>query len=482
MALAVEGLKFTESGAGVEHQIHVEIPGKVRVGFENGMGYGLTQWFDLAHDPEAKTDLAHNPVIVHPGQRSQWPVDDKMYRWLQFIEQGSLINTVYYTPDWHSYIVGLKDKFKNLPRSCAIIEKNAVRVVLESRCVPTYSTAPVDDAGPYAEDTARYHIYANGRILARTTSRFRKEFTAKVVRYGVIGLGDPTFFDSEWSENAGLQLVDSTHARLESAGWTPGVWKGRLLRVKKDGKEQKAEILGNTEDVLTLKSIEPVSAPLQWCLAADGRKYGWLRSTNEQDPFVYTGRIAKYIFVHWDKTTPAPWTDWSHASVLLVPHPNQKYDSNLPHNLKWYKRHDFQKHDVLFEADKEQAHLWMMQLGTEGDALLPDIASIPAAARQAKWYEEQMALPEAKLDPLEGTYDLQITSGKPVRWTIPAGVTIPKPVLAVRKATVTALEITINGQPLAAGELLAERNAAGDLLVLLAKDLEPSMKVEILAK
>ena len=63
---AAPAVSIVESGKGLDHQIVIEAPGRYRLVMEAFKNYGITQWYDLAGDPAAKTDLLHNPTDYIP--------------------------------------------------------------------------------------------------------------------------------------------------------------------------------------------------------------------------------------------------------------------------------------------------------------------------------------------------------------------------------------------------------------------------------
>jgi len=49
---------------------------------------------------------------------------------------------------------------------------------------------------------------------------------------------------------------------------------------------------------------------------------GWMRATATQNPYNYVSSQEDYVFAYWGPNTPNPYTNYTKASIMLVPSPN----------------------------------------------------------------------------------------------------------------------------------------------------------------
>ena len=115
---------------------------------------------------------------------------------------------------------------------------------------------------------------------------------------------------------------------------------------------------------------------------------GWIRSSATQNPYDYAGAAESYIFAYWRaSTTPAPYTNFTRASVLLVPKPgNQNQGKQGRHNWGGWKRWYYGNISLNLAAGQSVTQDYLIQLGTQGSSLLPDIRSSAVADRIAQAY------------------------------------------------------------------------------------------------
>jgi hypothetical protein len=101
---------------------------------------------------------------------------------------------------------------------------------------------------------------------------------------------------------------------------------------------------------------------------------GWIRSSATQNPYDYAGAAERYIFAYWRaSTTPAPYTNFTRASVLLVPKPNNPLQGiQGRHNWRGWKRWYYGV-SLNLAAGQSLTQDYLIQLGTQGSAILPDI-------------------------------------------------------------------------------------------------------------
>jgi len=102
---------------------------------------------------------------------------------------------------------------------------------------------------------------------------------------------------------------------------------------------------------------------------------GWIRSTTTQNPYEWAGAAESYIFAYWRaSTTPAPYTNFTKASVLLVPKPgNPNQGAQGRHNWPGWKRWYYGNVRLNMAAGESLTQDYLIQLGTQGSSVLPNI-------------------------------------------------------------------------------------------------------------
>ena len=120
---------------------------------------------------------------------------------------------------------------------------------------------------------------------------------------------------------------------------------------------------------------------------------GWMRASATQDPHDWSGKVETYLFEYWSKTTPAPYTHWTQASIMLVRDPSNSHITRQSrHEWTGFKRWYFADDQPSLQAGETITQHYLLQLGTTGSALLPDLSDHAVADRVAKAY---MANPKA---------------------------------------------------------------------------------------
>ncbi|HXI24588.1 MAG TPA: hypothetical protein VNG71_12050 [Pyrinomonadaceae bacterium] len=115
---------------------------------------------------------------------------------------------------------------------------------------------------------------------------------------------------------------------------------------------------------------------------------GWIRSSMTQNPYDYAGAAEGYIFAYWRaSTTPAPNTNFTKASVLLVPKPgNPRQGRQGRHNWSGWKRWYYGNAPLNLAAGQSLTQDYLIQLGTQGSSVLPNINSSAVAGPIAQAY------------------------------------------------------------------------------------------------
>ncbi|HEX3227452.1 MAG TPA: hypothetical protein VHQ95_00725 [Pyrinomonadaceae bacterium] len=115
---------------------------------------------------------------------------------------------------------------------------------------------------------------------------------------------------------------------------------------------------------------------------------GWIRSSTSQNPYSSVSAPERYIFAYWRaSTTPAPYTNFTKASVLLVPRPgNPNQGQQGRHNWGGWKRWYYGNVSLNLSARQSLAQDYLIQLGTQGSSVLPNINSSTVASPIAQAY------------------------------------------------------------------------------------------------
>jgi glycosyltransferase involved in cell wall biosynthesis len=115
---------------------------------------------------------------------------------------------------------------------------------------------------------------------------------------------------------------------------------------------------------------------------------GWIRSTTTQNPYQSVGAAESYIFAYWRaSTTPAPYRNFTKASILLVPKPgNPNQGAQGRHNWPGWKRWYYGNVRLNMAAGQSLTQDYFIQLGTQGSSVLPNINSSAVADPIAQAY------------------------------------------------------------------------------------------------
>jgi hypothetical protein len=149
------------------HKFMIEAKGEFRLGFVRSMNYGLSEWYDLRFDPEAKSNLTRRDL----GEAANG-------------FQGALFNQVINPHDVIAHIGLAGTRFKDEPRNFKIIENNARRVIVEA----TYFTMLSSTVTKDFKLKTRYVIYPTGRIYIHNTMIFINDYTLTTWRHATISL------------------------------------------------------------------------------------------------------------------------------------------------------------------------------------------------------------------------------------------------------------------------------------------------------
>lgn len=282
--------------------VTVQAGSEFRLVFEKQDNWGLSQWYDLLHDPAAQTNLIGPAWGVNHGDDTQ--------------AQPGLFNQVWYGTVPNDPVLFMRSihyYFPNTTRTLEILENTAQRVVIRSTSHPVASSI-----GVLSNVTVRvtYTIHPDGRIYVHS------EMTA-----------------------AGSQTIST--------------WFNSIMGLQNPGHTG---------------SIPP-----------DTR--GWVRATEEQNPYQYTVETSRYVFAYWHPSTPAPYTDWAKASILLVPAAGNPHQGKQQiHSWVNFTRWGYGSENISMQPGQTITQDYLIQLGSRGSSVLPDITSAAVAGPIADAY------------------------------------------------------------------------------------------------
>ena len=360
-----QSLQVHEQAVGSDdHVIMVEAPGHFRIATLRGMNYGLSQWFDLVNDPAASRNILHRPD------------DDKG-------DQASFFNQVINPGDMIGHIAQAGTIFKTIPRSCRIVEQNAVRVILDTQYHTMLNNVNNVNTGLFFRTV--YTIYGTGRIGIRHSLHADKGQGVDLWRNSTLSVGDPTYHfnpvDKGNGKLEGHRLVDP------SRQWAANCYAGMQVNVQ--GWRSYA-IEGNTADTIQLGaqlSGQPSPPDVTYEIVSQAGRYGWLRCSDLQSPYSWQGSRSAYLRMYWDPQTPPPYTDWTKGSLMLVPKPDNPHQGGQSvHGWDRFKRFYYEEGHFDLAAGETVTQDYMIQLGTKGDTLLPDLSRDDAAKACADAY------------------------------------------------------------------------------------------------
>jgi hypothetical protein len=379
-------LVLTQSGTGIEHKVTVESIGLFRLVFEADHNYGISKVYDLVNDPTAATDLTQN----------QGP------RMSELQEQAALFNQRITRDDLIGHTLAAKTYFSNTPRRITIIENTSARVVIENTYSPMFGGV---NTNIIFTDT--YYIYPNGKLYIHHKLHSVTEQEIGEWRNSILTFGDPFYMldavdiISAVADNNARTMTDS------SKNWTSNQWAGYEIDYGYNG----WSITGNTSNTLQIGAKLWGSGPDiltndTYTIHTRSDKYGWIRASNNQNPYHWVDQNQNpitYIFQYWDHDTPAPYTNWTKASYLLVRKPNNPYQGGAGLHewngmKRWYWNYN-PSPPFIAAAGQDIVQEYMIQIGAENSSILPDIRSSMVADPIAAAYISSPDPPGGMVDP-----------------------------------------------------------------------------------
>jgi len=403
-------LSLSDSGTGIDRIVTIESTGQFRLAFEAASNWGLSKWYDLVNDPLATTNLTDESQAYH-GTVPNYAVE------------SALFQQVFTTLDAKGHMFAAKHLQPNLPRSFTILENTASRITVENTYFPIIASSHI--AG--LQFTDRYTIYPDGRIFISHKTHVTENQNSFEWRNPTIGLNDPYFDPKLESGAAGVHDPITNIVTDTSKSWTTNQFAGLMyggLGVETGG-GSRWKIVSNTANSLQLGAWIGGNATLQstssYTISTTTTSGGWIRATDTQNPYTGTSKIAKYIFAYWNPSTPSPHTNWTKASIMIIPKSDNPYiGKQSTHEWTGYKRWFYVNYGVTLTAGQDITQEYMIQLGTQGSSVLPDL-TIQAANPSSVSGSVLEAIANAYLaDPLPPGGNLAPDTQNP---TVPTGLT-----------------------------------------------------------
>ena len=454
-------LVVTETGQGtIDHVVTVESPQHFRLGLAAGMNYGISQWYDLVNDPAGSLNIAHRPNDSEA-------------------DQASLFNQVLNPGDLIGHILIAKYLFKDAPRACRILESNAARVRIETEYHPMFGHG----INPKLHFRTTYTIYASGRIGIMHSLTADETQVIELWRNSVISLGDPTYFLASLRKGVGT-MPDETTLLDSTQHWQPGQWAGRQVNFPG---WITYEIMDNTSTELKLGrklSGARSAAAGPYEINSQPGKFGWLRCTDQQSPYVWQKTASEFLRMYWDPATPEPNRNWTKASIMLAPRPdNPRQGGQGIHGWDRFKRFYYECGKFEIPAGSPITQYYMLQLGTANDALLPDLSHPDAARALADNYRTPSTLKFTAGQAADPAYDfgrachrLAAADGR-VAFTVEKGCL--RPAFEIEGLGGASLpEVSVDGKPV---EAVCGRLSDRSMIVQLLTDPRPGASIAITA-
>ena len=362
--VAAGDITINEKGKGLQHTVTIECDGRFRLVFEATKNYGITQWYDLAGDPQGNHDLLKNPTDYIPMHA-----------------QGAIFNQCLNPDDLIAHVASGGSLHKDVPRSFRILSRQLDEIEVESIYSPMLGKANAD-----LVFTTRYKIRGSGQIDVHNTMRAKSPQTITMWRNAIITLGDPTYQTSN-VDDIKAKLIAPNQLRVAGVNWKPDQWRGYIVG---QSEYRVYDIQSNTANVLTVKprSAEKKPSSGELYLHSSRTRYGWLRSDSIKAPVGYHKESADYIHAYWDLQTPAPYKDWTKASILLIPPPDNAKPGHggRLHGWRGCKRLYYETPGFDLKEGQTVAQQFRIHLGSSASDALPDVSDAKVCKSLATAY------------------------------------------------------------------------------------------------
>ncbi|HBI33911.1 MAG TPA: hypothetical protein DDY44_02050 [Candidatus Moranbacteria bacterium] len=465
------GLILTETNQGtIDHTVTIESEGQFRLAFEAADNWGLSQWYDLANDPTAQINIASESYSNPPASS----------------DESALFQQVYNPGDPKAHMFAAKYYQPGNPRSFSILENTTARVVVENMYYPLIGTQLYSAL----QFHTKYVIYPDGKIYITNKLNVINDYLLTEWRNSVIGLGDPSYGLNTSSMSAVADNNNSPRTLTdETKNWTTNQWAGYMASYGYDH----WAIIGNTANVLQIGAKiagggADVLVDGVWSISSRDDKFGWLRSTDTQNPYTWSGTVAKYLFEYWDPTTPAPNTDWTKASIMLTPKAENPYQGSQGlHDWGGFKRWYYRYYTINLTAGQEVEQQYYMQLGAQNSSILPNIINSTIANPYADDYLNPATLAmtigtSSGYDTTEGIYNITAANNQ-AQFSID-GATYKRIKPAFKISNYNSVKIptvTIDGQTKTfQTDFNATKIDSSTLFVQLQSDLDTSASINLI--
>jgi hypothetical protein len=120
---------------------------------------------------------------------------------------------------------------------------------------------------------------------------------------------------------------------------------------------------------------------------------GWIRASATQNPYSSNAGVETYLFAYWGPSTPNPYTNYTKASIMIVHSPTNSQGSQVIHSWGSGTGHGVVRWGWLWPATDTALGAggsisidYLIQIGTQGSTLLPNITSSTVAGPIATAY------------------------------------------------------------------------------------------------
>ena len=316
------GLTLTCLGGGINQMVTIESFRQFRLVFEAQDNWGISQWYDLVNDPNAKTNLTLAYAVNGPSNPC--------------VKQNGLANVIFYgyhDSSFDSYSAGCS--FANSPRSLTVTLNSSAEIILQT-------VAPVSGNNNLV-CSVTYYIFPDGRMY---------------IHFSIFAAVAIDLTDNHASNNFIIDIALNDPAGGSSTAATSG----------------------------------------------------WIRATATQNPYTYFGGPDTYAFSYWDPTTPT-YGSFTKASIMVVPSPNivsGLLGGQILHGWscgtgcgtqRWGYATGNPSNKLNMSAGQTISFDYMLQLGTQGSTILPNLTSSTVAGPIANAYRANPNPPPAQTEP-----------------------------------------------------------------------------------
>lgn len=352
-------LSLTDTGTGENRVVTIESAGQFRLAFEAVQNYGLSKWYDLVNDPGMVIDLAQShDIIIASGRQPSTQA-----------ESGSLFTQVFTHNDEQTGIKFISP-FAYVP-TLEILENTNLRVVIKTVQTPRISTTVF----PEITTTTTYYIYPDGKIYVNCKTHINTGFdntsqggSSNYWRVATLQLLDPS---TACSPADGICRNSADTGTPDYFGW-----------IRSGAKWNSTPAIGGT--------ATDQSPLLNWYNGSTKWKYlymYWKRDAAAYSEYTYPDfTIAELDYSNGGSMAI---NDFIKANIAIIPSLNNDpaYQGAMSTHGNWgYKRLSYTVGSPAFTTGQDIVQDYLIQLGTSGSSVLPDITSASAVDTIANAY------------------------------------------------------------------------------------------------